>query len=150
MHSFVDVLGDFEWGMIGMTGVPPYHIWSDIFLFLSVFKVIVISVIFRVIIILGIETFIIVTGIGSSSSSCGSSAVKTCEDMPKRRMLLWAIWYSEVALLYWRSITIRSPSPWGTGHDALVNQNSKEKKNLPLVKLPGAFTQTASFGTFRL
>ena len=43
--------------MIGTTGVP--SIWSDIFLFLFVFRVI--TVIFNV--ILGMETFVIVTGI---------------------------------------------------------------------------------------
>ena len=43
--------------MIGTAGVP--SVWSDIFLFLFVFRVI--SVIFNV--ILGTETFVIVTGI---------------------------------------------------------------------------------------
>ena len=45
--------------MNGTTSVPP--IWSDIFLFLSVFRVINVS--FKVVIILGTETFDMVTGI---------------------------------------------------------------------------------------
>ena len=84
------------------------------------------SAVFRVDVILNTEAFI-VTGIVSSSLSWGS-AVKTCEDVPERRMLLWATWSSRFACTSWRSITIRSPSPWGTGHDALVNRNSIKKK----------------------
>ena len=55
------------------------------------------SVILRVVVILGTETFIVVTGIVSPSLSCGT-AVRTCEDVPERRMLLWATWSSRVAL----------------------------------------------------
>ena len=41
-----------------------------------------------VVVILGTETFIVVTGIVSPWLSCGT-VVRTCEDVPKRRMLLW-------------------------------------------------------------
>ena len=112
-----------DWGMIGMTSVPPCPIWTDIFLFLTVLKVKDISVIFRAVVILGTEAFIVVTGNASSAFSCGS-AMRICGDVPKRRILLWATWSSWVALKSWRSITIRSPSPRGSGP---VNRNSKTK-----------------------
>ena len=66
--------------MTGTTGVPPT--WSDIFFFLSVFRVI-----FRVV-ILRAETFVIVTGIVIIVVL--GSTVGTCIYAPKRRMLLWA------------------------------------------------------------
>ena len=124
-----------------MTNVPRVQ-FGVIFSSSSPFsRVTVISVISRVVVIL--ETFIVVAGIVSSSSSCGSSAVRTCEDVPKRRMLPW---YSRIALWSWRSITILSPLPWGDWPRCVSKSKLKKKKrkSLPLVKLPGTFTQTAS------
>ena len=113
--------------------VPPNPIWSDTSLFLSVSK-------------------------SQSSQSPLSSELKppssSLESCPlrcpmdqrwelakiimrrKRRMLLWATWSSRVVLTSWSSITIRSPSLWGTGHDALVNWNRKKPTiQVPPVKL---------------
>ena len=128
--------------MIGMTSVPRVQ-FGVIFSSSSPFsRVTVISVISRVVVILGTETFIVVAGIVSSSSSCGLSAVRTCEDVPKKRMLPW---YSRIALWSWRSITILSPLPWGDWPRCVSKSKLKKKrKSLPLVKLPGTFTQTAS------
>ena len=57
-------------------------------------------------------------------------------------MLFWATWSSRVVLKSWRSFTICSPSPWGTGHDALVDWNPKTKPTLPSKLLLLVFTQT--------
>ena len=80
------------------------------------------------VVILNTETFIIIPGIVSPSLSCGS-AVRTCEDVPKNRMLLWATWSWRLRLRLGgpSPFVHESRSPWGTGHDALVNQNSKTK-----------------------
>ena len=97
-------------------------VWSDIFHFLSVIRVI-----FRVVVNLGIET--------TSSSLIVLFAVLWIKDENLRRS--WCAENTDVTLgplvfeccaYFLESITNRSPSPWGTGHDVLVNRNSKIKK----------------------
>ena len=109
-----------------MTNVPRVQ-FGVIFSSSSPFsRVTVISVISRVVVIL--ETFIVVAGIVSSSSSCGSSAVRTCEDVPKKQMLPW---YSRIALWSWRSITILSPLPWRDWPRCVSKSKLKKKKKKP-------------------
>ena len=51
-------------------------------------------------------------------------------------------------------LEICSPSPWGSGHDMLVNRNFQKKSTInnlpskfPLIKLPGTLPQTESFSS---
>ena len=119
-----------------MTSVPPSPIWSHTFLFLTVFKVIVISVTFRVVAILGTETLIIVTEIVSSSLSCGSSAMKTFEDVPKR-CCIGPLRIRGLRFCLRRPLSFVHLHP-GDWPRCVSKSELLQKKSLPMAKLPGA------------
>ena len=92
--------------MIGIT-VPPRHIWSDIFLFLSISKV------------------------AASSSELLLSSVLNFHNRHRNHVPFVVQWISGENLGRYAEVCHRLPSPWGTVHDALVKRNSKTKPTLP-------------------